>query len=92
MHATRQMLFSQMPSKMGDLTFIWLHQYIGGGDKGLPGDVVPAWAQSSKLLSGVAGMEVRRRPVAFRGRTLPENPLVVTASPELFDLLGVKAA
>ena len=39
-HATRQMLFSQMPSKMGDLTFIWLHQYIGGGDKGLPGDVV----------------------------------------------------
>jgi hypothetical protein len=92
LHATRQMLFSQMPSKTGDLTFIWLHQYIGGGDKGLPGDVVPAWAQSSKLLSGVAGIEVRHRPVTFHGRALPENPLVVTASPALFDLLGVKPA
>jgi hypothetical protein len=92
LHATRQMLFSQMPSKMGDLTFIWLHQYIGGGDKGLPGDVVPAWAQSSKLLNGVAGIEVKHRPVAFRGHPLPEKPLVVTASPTLFHLLGVKPA
>jgi hypothetical protein len=92
LHATREMLFSQMPSKMGHLTFIWLHQYIGGGDKGLPGDVVPAWAQSSKLLTGVAGIEVRHRPVTFRGRALRENPLVVTASPALFELLGVKPA
>ncbi len=92
LHATREMLFSQMPSKMGNLTFIWLHQYIGGGDKGLPGDVVPAWADCSKLLNGVAGMEVKHRPVAFRGRALRENPLVVTASPTLFDLLGVKPA
>jgi hypothetical protein len=92
LHATRQMLFSQMPSKMGRLTFIWLHQYIGGGDKGLPGDVVPAWVQSSKLLSGAAGIEVKHRPVSFHGRTLPENPLVVAASPSLFHLLGVQPA
>jgi hypothetical protein len=92
LHATREMLFSQMPSKMGELTFIWMHQYVGGGDKGLPGDVVPAWAQGSKLLGGAAGIEVRHRPVTWRGRGLAENPLVVAASPALFDLLGVKPA
>jgi len=90
LHATRQMVFSQMPSNAGNLTFIWLHQYIGGGDKGLPGDVVPAWAQGSKLLTGAAGIELRHRPVTFKGRTLKKNPLVVTASPALFDLLGIK--
>jgi hypothetical protein len=92
LHATRQMLLSQMPASKGNLTFIWLHQYIGGGDKGLPADVVPAWAQGSKLLSGVAGIEVRHRRVTMHGRALPENPLVVTTSPGLFGLLGVKPA
>lgn len=91
LHATRVMLFSQMPSKAGNLTFIWMHQYIGGGDKGLPADVVPAWEQSSKLLKGVAGVVVRHQPVTVNGRVVRENPLVVTASPSLFDLLGVKA-
>jgi MacB-like periplasmic core domain len=90
LQATREMLFSQMPSKDGKLTLIYLHQYIGGGDRGLPGDVVPAWAHSSKLLSGVAGMEVRHQPVILNGRALPEKPLIVTASPSLFELLNVK--
>ena len=89
LHATRVMLFSQMPSKAGNLTFIWLHPFVGGDDKGLPADVVPAWAQSSKLLNGVAGVEVRHRRVTLNGRPL-ENQLVVAASPTLFDVLGVK--
>jgi len=92
LQATREMLFSQMPGKAGNLTFIWLHQYIGGGDKGLPADVVPAWAQSSKLLNGVAGVEVRHQPVIFNGHLLRENPLVVTTNPTLFDVLGVQPA
>ena len=88
--ATRTMLFSQMPSKAGQLTFIWLHAYLGGGDRGLPADVVPAWTGSSKLLNGVAGVEVRHRPVRWRGHALAADPLVVAASPSLFKVLGVR--
>jgi len=91
LHATRQMLFSQMPSKAGQLTFIWLHQYIGGGDKGLPADVVPAWQQSSKLLNGVAGVVVSHRQVALKGHSIAGKQLVVAASPALFDVLGATA-
>ena len=91
LHATREMLFSQMPSKAGKLTFIWLHHPLGGGDRGLPADVVPAWELSSKLLNGVAGMEVRHNQVSWNGRVLPEDPLVVSASPALFKVLGTKA-
>ena len=39
LQATREMLFSQMPNKAGKLTFIWVHHPLGGGDRGLPGDV-----------------------------------------------------
>jgi len=92
LQATREMLFRQMPSKAGTLTFIWLHHYLGGSDKGLPADVVPAWDQGSKLLKGVAGLEVRHLPVSFAGRAVPENPLVISASPNLFDLLGIRPA
>jgi hypothetical protein len=91
LHATRQMLFSQMPSQAGQLTFIWLHQYIGGGDKGLPADVAPAWQQSSKLLNGLAGVVVSHRQVALNGRDIAGKQLVVDASPALFDVLGAKA-
>jgi hypothetical protein len=94
LQATREMLFSQMPSKAGKLTLIWLHPYLGGGDKGLPADVVPAWQQNSKLLHGAAGVEVLARrdsKVTWNGRILPDDPLVVAASLALFDVLGVKA-
>lgn len=90
LQATREMLFSQMPSKAGRLTFIWLHPPLGGGDRGLPADVVPAWEQGSKSLSGVAGVEVRHRSVTWNGRVLADDPLVVVASPSLFNVLGVK--
>lgn len=91
LQATREMLFSQMPNKAGKLTFIWVHHPLGGGDRGLPGDVVPAWEGSSKLLNGVAGMEVRHDQVSWSGRVLPDDPLVIAASPSLFKVLGVKA-
>jgi hypothetical protein len=91
LQATREMVFRQMPSKAGKLTFIWLHHPLGGGDRGLPADVVPAWEQSSKLLNGVAGMEVRHDQVSWNGRVLPDDPLVIAASPSLFKVLGVKA-
>jgi hypothetical protein len=91
LHATREMLFSQMPSKTGKLTLIWLHPYLGGGDKGLPADVVPAWEQSSKLLNGVAGVEVLHDAVTWRGQVLTDGPLVVAANPSLFRILGIKA-
>jgi len=99
--ATRTMLFSQMPSNAGTLTFVWLHHPLGGGDHGLPADVVPAWDQSSKLLHGVAGMEIandpndppsslRHRAVSWNGHRLSYDPLVVSASPAIFSILGVK--
>jgi hypothetical protein len=90
LQATREMLFRQMPSSAGKLTFIWLHPPLGGGDRGLPADVVPAWEQSSKLLRGVAGVEVQHRQVTWNGRVLPDDPLVVAASPALFSVLGVQ--
>lgn len=90
LQATREMLFSQMPSPAGTLTFIWLHHPLGGGDRGLPADVVPAWEEGSKLLNGVAGIETRHLPVSWYGYKLQENPLVVAASPALFKVLGVR--
>lgn len=90
LHATREMLFSQMPSKAGKLTFIWLHRPLGGGDYGLPADVIPAWEQSSKLLNGVAGVEVRHDQVSWNGHVLADDPLVIAASPALFKVLGVR--
>jgi len=92
LQATREMLFSQMPSKTGKLTFIWLHHPLGGGDRGLPADVVPAWEQGSKLLNGVAGMEVRHDQVSWNGHLLADDPLVISANPSLFKVLGVNAA
>lgn len=89
--STREMLFRQMPSKAGKLTFIWLHHPLGGGDHGLPADVVPAWDENSKLLKGVAGVEVRHDQVSWNGHVMPADPLVVAASPSLFRILGVQA-
>ena len=90
--ATREMLFRQMPSKAGTLTFIWLHHPLGGGDRGLPADVVKAWDDGTKSLNGVAGVEFRRQAhVTWQGHALPDDPLVVSVSPSLFKVLGVKA-
>ena len=76
--ATRDMLFSQTDQKSGALLFLWLHPITGGGDRGLPPDAVPDWANHSRLLESVAAFNVRHQSF---------SSLVITSDPALFHVL-----
>ncbi len=86
--ATRQLLAFHSQQKSGRLLFIWRHPVIGGGDRGLPPDVVPAWATHSHLLDGVAAFNISKENI-----TVPPaaavKPLVIATDPRLFDTLRV---
>jgi hypothetical protein len=78
--ATRELLSGQ-----GNLQFIWMHPSSGGRDKGLPPDLVPAWASHSRELAKIAAFQI--------GRAAGEQqPLLVTVQPQFFDVVGVKPA
>ncbi len=64
--ATRDLFFSHSPENPGKLLFIWLHPITGGGDRGLPPDVVPAWARHSRLLRECRGVQRESRAVSLR--------------------------
>jgi hypothetical protein len=69
--------------------FLWMHSLLGARDKGLPSDVVPAWAKDSKLLQAVAPFDLDRRRVnspALGGL----NPLVVDTEPSIFSVLQMR--
>jgi len=78
--STRELLSGQ-----GNLQFIWMHPSSGGRDKGLPPDVVPAWASHSRKLSKIAAFQIGR-PAG------EQQPLLVTVQPQFFDVVGVKPA
>lgn len=77
--ATRELL-----SARSGLLFIWVHPSSGGRDKGLPPDLMPAWASHSHQLAKLAAFQI--------GRPAGDQPLLVTVQPEFFDVIGVKPA
>lgn len=86
--ATRELFLG--PHNASDrLVFIWLHPIVGGGDKGLPPDVVPAWKLHSQLLESVAPFNISYATFAVPGRPVP-RPLVITTQPALFDVFRVR--
>jgi hypothetical protein len=90
--ATRELLRGgALEHRNGPLLFIWLHPYVGGSDRGLPDDVVPAWALHSRLLRGVASFEISHRDIRS-GDARHKRVLVITAPPVLFEVLGTQPA
>lgn len=90
--ATRELLSARSnASTGGKLLFIWLHPYIGGGDKGVPSDLIPAWAGHSHLLEGVAEFNISRKSVSTAA-VQDARPMLVAAEPKFFDVMGVKPA
>jgi hypothetical protein len=69
--------------------FLWMHSLLGARDKGLPADVVPAWAKDSKLLQAVAPFNIDRRRVESPALE-SLNPLVIDAEPSIFSVLQVQ--
>jgi hypothetical protein len=87
--ATREAVHTGTSSASSRLVFIWFHPSAGGGDEGLPPDVVPAWAVRSRLLEKVAPFVIGHRVVsAANGHSM--QPLVVKTRASLFDVLGVQ--
>ncbi len=89
--ATRDLFFSHSPQNSGKLLFIWLHPFTGGGDRGVPPDVVPDWARHSRLLESVAPFNASHSRFSAPG-VAPSRPLVITTDPSLFEVLRVKPA
>ena len=86
--ATR-LLFTGASREEAQQVFIWMHSLLGARDKGLPADVVPAWAQHSKLLQAIAPFNIDRRRV--ESSTLGGlSPLVVDTEPSIFSVLQVQ--
>ncbi len=89
--ATRDAVHTGTSSASSRLVYIWFHPSAGGGDEGLPPDVVPAWAARSRLLENVAPFVIGHRVVsAASGRSM--QPLVVKTKTSLFDVLAVRPA
>ena len=86
--ATR-LLFTGASKEESQQVFVWMHSLLGARDKGLPSDVVPAWAQNSKLLEAVAPFNIDRRHLsssALGGL----SPLVIDTEPSIFSVLQVR--
>jgi hypothetical protein len=86
--ATR-LLFTGSSKEEAQQVFLWMHSLLGARDRGLPADVVPAWAKYSKTLQAVAPFDIDRRRVesAVLGNL---NPLVVDTEPSIFNVLQVQ--
>lgn len=86
--ATRQLL--TFPSEnSGRLLFISLHPVIGGVDRGLPPDVVPAWSMHSRMLASAARFEISRAQLTWP-ETTGTKPLVIVTDRRLFDTLQAR--
>ncbi len=87
--ATRNVLRSGMDRAGDRLVFIWFHPTAGGGDEGLPPDVVPSWKTRSRLLEDVAPFVINHRVVrTSNGRS--SQPLIVKTQSSLFEVLGTR--
>jgi hypothetical protein len=89
--ATRSLFAFEEGAASGHLLFIWLHPGSGGGDRGLPSDVPPAWRSRSQLLESVAGFTIAHHTVSSAD-TKPSRLLVVTTERNLFQTLKVRPA
>jgi MacB-like protein len=90
--ATRELLFEHsFDGPNGRLAFVWLHPFVGGGDKGLPADVEPAWASHSRLINGASRIVAFHRTVST-AFVKEARPLVVSTDNKLLPLLGAKPA
>jgi MacB-like protein len=87
--ATRQLLAFRSQKSSGRMLFIWRHPVIGGGDRGLPPDVVSAWAARSQLLESVAGFNITNMRLTTAQGTAAK-PLVIVAERRLFETLQVR--
>ncbi len=93
--ATRQLLFNSSDQGPDKLLYVWLHPFLGGGDRGLPPDVIPAWTRHSR--SSQSSLE-DLAPFSFGHATLssssaaPSRAFVVTAEPRLFAVLRARPA
>ncbi len=88
--ATSLLFHANSPANQREL-FVLLHPAVGGGNKPLPSDVVPAWAENSHLLDGVAPFLITRDR-AFSPRLGDSHPLVIKTDPSLFRVLQVQPA
>ncbi len=87
--ATRNLLQTATDRNSERLIYIWLHPSVGGGDQGLPPDVAPAWAASSRLLEGIAPFVIKHRELRdWQGRQA--RPLIIKTQPSLFQVLQTK--
>ena len=87
--ATRNILVTGSDRSSSRLVYIWFHPSVGGGDEGLPPDVIPAWASRSKKLESIAPFVVSHQAVRT-GSAAVSQPLVVRTQAALFRTLGVK--
>jgi MacB-like periplasmic core domain len=85
--ATRQLLFGPHRER-SRLQLVWLHP-VGGGEKGLPPDVAPAWARHSTGLEGIAAFTRSHAPISGLGQS-DATPLVVRTQPSLFAIFHVQ--
>lgn len=84
--ATRDLFHLSPRVSSGRLLFIWLHPMAGGGDKGVPAEVAPAWSSHSHLLEGAAAFKLRHEMV--RESSAGSFPmLTVSTDPSLFSVL-----
>ncbi len=88
--ATRALFGFEANHGPGKLLYIWRHPISGGGDKGLPSDLAPAWAQRSVLLDSVSAFTVSYQP-GFAGSSHPPA-LLIHSDPNLFRVLRVAPA
>jgi hypothetical protein len=87
--ATRQLLSREPQQGSGKLLFVWLHPFLGGGDRGLPSDVVPAWTAHDHLLENEAPFSFAHRTLGAAG-IAPSKWFVITTEPRLFSVLGAR--
>ena len=87
--ATRNLLTHRLDEVNGRLLFIWRHPTAGGGDKGLPSDVAPAWARKAKTLEGVSAFALHHQEVRSTSGS-QHRVLVAVADPNLFRVLRPK--
>src|SRR5579875_474324 len=82
--ATRQ-LFRTHSSGSGNLLFIWLHPVIGGTDRGVPPDLVPAWRTNSRLLESVAPFSISKARLSTIQPAVLQ-PLIINTEASLFEV------
>lgn len=88
--ATR-LLFAAHSLDNQENLFILLHPNVGGGNKPLPADVVPAWAEGTRTLRGVAPYVITREH-AYAPSLGGHDPLVIRTNSDMFDVLRVRPA